>query len=121
MSIEENSNKVGYGSWHSTQSYRDYKDFMSFEDYEKHIYDMCVKRICSLGLQEGDIIRFDYIGGHKPRKVTGEFVHANCMLHIQQKSREVSYHITLIDEIDILDRVDKKKVVNMFDYKKNLH
>lgn len=101
MSIEENKNKIGWGSWCITQSYGDYKDRMTFDEWCLYTEEQCLNRIKFLNLKEGDYISLEYICGHgdKTRKYKGFVQYVNGFISLKQKNRTVEFDIGLIDEI----------------------
>lgn len=117
MSIEDNENKVGYGSWYCNQTYNNYRDKMTLREYQLYLYEECKSRIESLSIKKGDHISFIYIGGHKPRRFSGEVEYVSSHISIRQKSRIVSFDISLIDEIEFIQitakiKVNKKNKIN---------
>lgn len=103
--IDGNVNKVGYGSWFCTQRKSNYPEAKDIHEFISIIYRSCIERFERLNLQEGDQIKLTYIGGWKLRKVGGHFSHMiDDRVVIKQKSRTISYSVSLIDEVEVVSK-----------------
>jgi hypothetical protein len=104
-----NENKIGYGSWYVTQSKLSYPE-LTFNEYRKLIYEKCNERINNLSIEDGDMIELVYIGGYNHRKYKGICISfLNGFIHLQQRRRVIQLDITLIDDIEILEKINQWK------------
>lgn len=114
MIKQENTEKVGYGSWYSVQSYEkagimDEKEKQNFTDFFESKNRACFERVAS-ELKVGDKVRVTYVGGNKTIRYTGivrdvwfDATMKYGWLNLQQPKQIRGLYTCFIDEIEVLE------------------
>lgn len=117
MIIDKNVNKVGFGSWYSTQSFLDYEEKMTYPEFRDYITTECFNRSRKL-IADGDIVKVQYMGGNSPRYFTGTVTSMSYdtrfqdgYILLQQKKTVKVIQTCFIDDIIVLSNAQPDPVV----------